>query len=164
MKYVTVPAPVTPKNYDGKDFTTIDEEASIRAGKQVIAAVGEVSIHRYLMTYVINEKHTVKNAHGKDEEVLKIGRGYEGNKRSRKLDNLFKNAVAGEVVGVEDEDHKLVAKIIVERDWPNSSFGMCFSSIEEAWMTASEEKPAVKVPAKVENGRELPPSIVGNAS
>lgn len=162
MKYVTVPAPITPKTLDGEDFMQLDETASRKKKEEVTKPVGETSMHRYLMTYVINEKEVVKNAAGKEEEVLKIGRGYAGNKLAAMLDNMFATALEGEVVGpIQDEDHKIVARIISERNWANSAFGKCFMSIEKAWMNASEEKPVKSLPAveKIENGRELPPGM-----
>lgn len=135
MKYVTIPALVAPRTLDGKAFQVTEED-----GKKT--QVPDTSLHRYLMTYVINEVDVVTNTKGKEEVVLKIGRGYEGNKRARKLDEAFKDALPGDVVAIEDEDFKTVKKIIEERIWPNSSFGMQFSLIEEAWMEASDKKPS----------------------
>ena len=134
MKLVTVPAPIVPRTIDGKPFVISEEDGSK-------TEMGEVSMHRYLISYVVNETSIVKDG-ATDQFVreLKIGRGYEGNKRARKLDKSFEGAATGSAVRVEDADWKVVKKIIEEKQWPSATFGSQFVDFEDAWMNAVEKE------------------------
>jgi len=135
MKWIVVPAPMTPRTTDGKPFFSQDEDGSK-------TEIGEVTLHRYLMEYLVNESIIVKDAAtGQLARELKIGRGYEGNKRTRKLDRLFDAAKPGQAVAVEDEDYKAIRRIIEEKQWASATFGSQFADFEEAWMAASDKRP-----------------------
>jgi hypothetical protein len=135
MKWITVPPAFTPRTIDGKPFLAQDDE-----GNRV--EVGSIGLHSYLMSYLVNETDIIKDERtGQLSRELKIGRGYEGNKRTRKLDRLFEKCRGGEVIGVEDADYKAVRRIIEEKSWPSATFGSQFADFEEAWMNASDKRP-----------------------
>ena len=135
MKWITVPAPMTPRTIEGKPFISQDDDGSK-------VEVGEITLHKYLMHFIVNEADIVKDERtGQLARELKIGRGYEGNKRTRKLDRLFDHAKPGQTIGVEDEDYKAIRQIIEEKSWPSATFGSQFADFEEAWMEARDKQP-----------------------
>lgn len=136
MRYVTVPAPVTPTTQDKKPLKMRDEDNNL-------TEMGEVSMHRYLMTFIVNE--TVKPPTREEPNPdAKIGKGREGNKRITRLDNAFENAKPGDVVAVEEADWEKVKKIAEEKNWSPASFGAFFTPFEDAWFDAPEKKPEPK--------------------
>lgn len=137
MHYVTVPAPVTLRTIDKKPYREQDPDYPSDPTKLI--DMKPVTMHRYLMAYVVNEV-ALPTKEGERADP-KIGRGYEGNKRIAKLDRLFEKAEPGDVIAVEDEDWRKVRAIIEERHWPLPSFGALLVSFEEAWVGASEKRP-----------------------
>lgn len=140
MKYVTVPRVVVEPKVGGK-LVSIGMEPPIDGGEPKPILLTEVSLHRYLMMFVVDAQE--KSTDGRAPGAPKIGIGYDGNRRISKLDRAFGEAQPGDVVAVEDADWKIVKKIIEERAWTPPSFGACFISFEEAWMVANDQKPEV---------------------
>lgn len=157
MKYVTVPAlKVTPLKPNGQEFTEKNAE-----GKDV--SVGAYDMHRYLMMFIVNEVE-IRTEPGQREPtaVPRIGVGYIGNKRTRKLDKAFERKDTGCcggcvftvghgsecVVAVEDEDWKTVETIMEKKVWPAATTGAQFVDFEDAWMNKSEKKPEQPVDLK----------------
>lgn len=137
MHYVTVPAPVQLRTIDKKPYREQDPDSPNDPTKTV--ELKPVTMHRYLMLYIVNEAHP-PGEKGQPGD-LKIGKGYEGNKRTSKLDRAFEAAQPGDIIAVEDEDWRKVKAIIEERYWPMPSVGAQLIDMEDAWVSASEKKP-----------------------
>jgi hypothetical protein len=133
MHYVTVPSPVVLRTIDKKAYRENDPDDPTKT-----IEMKPVTMHRYLMAYVVNEVHPPENQNSAAK--AKIGSGYEGDKRIAKLDRLFENAKPGDVVAVEDEDWRKVRAIIEEKVWGLPTFGALLINFSDAWMTASDTK------------------------
>jgi hypothetical protein len=138
MKYVIVPAVVAPK-VNGKPVV-IGMEPSSDGKEPTPVFLTEVSVHRYLMMFIVDTEE--RSADGRTPGAPKIGIGYDGNRRIVRLDRSFGEAKPGDVVAVEDADWIKVKKIIEEKTWTPPSFGACFISFEEAWMVARDKPEA----------------------
>ena len=131
MRYVIVPAPVSPKKIDGQPYTEMAGSPPIQ---QPLPAI---SMHGYLMRYVINET-TVAGEGAKARMQPKMGAGYAGSKAIGKLDRLFESAKPLDIVALEDADWERVKKIIEEMSFTPPHFGATLESLADAWMRASE--------------------------
>ncbi len=135
LKYVKVPAPVELVNLKGKRYKEMPAEGQT---VEEAADLAPISLHSYLMQYVFEEVDVIPPAFqgANPTTKRKMGDGYAGNKRTRKLDKAFENAVPGDVVAVEDSDWQVVKKIIEEKNWPGAAISSQFTPLEDAWIEA----------------------------
>lgn len=64
-----------------------------------------------------------------------FGKGKKAGKSMRKLNQIFKNAVPGSVVAVEDSEYELLKKVADENEWPTvitGQIGDFFDAIDNA--------------------------------
>lgn len=133
MHYVIVPEPVVPKTIHGKPYT------EIAPGSHEPKDIPAISLHAYLLRYVINEAR-VEATPGGQKSIPKMGEGYAGTKAIRKLDRLFENAKPGDIVPVEDADWQRVHDIINEMTFQPPHFGAALEALADAWMRAPDSK------------------------
>jgi hypothetical protein len=143
MRYVVVPEAVTLRDSNGQRMKERDPMVELVEGKPpVLREIEPVSLHRYLMIFIINETETEESRGNQPgRQIPKIGIGYEGDKRIAKLDRLFEKTEPGQVVAVEDADWQAVKHIIEKKLWVPKQIGGQLFPISEAWMEASERKP-----------------------
>lgn len=155
--FITVPKPIIPKTIDGEEFTL----QVTKDGVQKSVKMGEISLHRYLMLYIINEP--VKDDHGivkldkNNQPEMALGQGNIGGIRGAKLDRLFSDAKPGDIVEIDQELYDIVKRIIKFKSWGAISLAMQWVTIEEAWNSAMSAKPetlkAVGIPTAPEAPR-----------
>lgn len=139
--FITVPKPVVPRTHEGEEFTI----EITKDGKREIAKMGEVSLHRYLMLYMINEP--AKDDQGvikldkNNQPELALGQGNLGGIRGAKLDRLFGDAKPGDIVEVDQDLYDVTKKIIKFKSWGTITLAMQFVTLSEAWDSAMSKKP-----------------------
>jgi hypothetical protein len=134
MKTIKVPLGIVPKSFDGMPFAVNGPD-----GKPV--EIGPVDTFRYLMEFIVTETSPVKDPiTGQLSLELKIGKGHQGNARTRRLMDLFKSAPPMSTVDVSDDDWLAVKSIIESKSWGNAVFGACFFEFEDAWINPAGEK------------------------
>lgn len=134
MHFVIVPDPVVPRNIHGKPYT------EVQPGSAEPKDLPAISLHAYLLRYVINETRVEVREGGQPKMIPKMGEGYAGSKAIRKLDRLFEKAQPGDIVQVEDADWERVRNIINEMSFSPPHFGAQLEPIADAWMRAPETK------------------------
>lgn len=137
MRYITVQEPITLRDEDGRPFTEVDHDDKTKTIDQK-----PVTHHAFLMRWVVSEGRITPGDPATRSVVPKIGAGYEGFKRTGKIDRAFAKAKPGEVVAIEDEDWKVVKAILEEHERLTPLAGAQLMPFFVAWIEASETKPA----------------------
>lgn len=120
MKHVIVPLPI--KITDPENKKPVMQE---NAETKKMEEVPEYTLQRFHSGYVLSNPE--------------LGTGIEGLRRAVRLEEMFEKAVPGDVVAVDNEDHKVVMDILKKIRWPSPRHAMQFLPHLDAWDAAEKQ-------------------------